>query len=73
MADQLGHAQHPLRRLAALLLVNSGHGFFRADCLPLFRWGFFNLRLLRLITLHRRKPLENPNRRAFGAPSDLIS
>ena len=26
MADQFGHAQHPLRRLAALLMMNSGHG-----------------------------------------------
>jgi hypothetical protein len=25
MADKLGHTQHPLRRLAALLVVNSGH------------------------------------------------
>ena len=32
MADKLGHAEHPLRRLAALLVVNSGHGFFRANC-----------------------------------------
>ena len=70
---KLGHAQHPLRRLAALLMVNSGHGIFRADFSTAFCRGLFNLRLPRLVFLHRRKALENPDRRALGAPFDLVS
>jgi hypothetical protein len=73
MADKLGHPQHPLRRLAALLMVNSGHGFFRAGLSTAYTPGAVHLRLPRLVTLHRHKPLEYPDRRVLGAPFDLIS
>jgi hypothetical protein len=48
-------------------------GFSARGFLPLFRWGLFNVRLQRLVSLHRRKPLENPDRRALGSPFDLVS
>jgi hypothetical protein len=47
--------------------------FSAQTVLALFRWGHFNLSLPRLVTRHRHKPFEYPDRRALGASFDLIS
>jgi hypothetical protein len=73
MADKLGHAQHPLRRLAALLVMNSGHGFFRTGFSTAFSPGAVQFELAATRHPESTKPLENPDRRALGASFDLIS
>jgi hypothetical protein len=35
--------------------------------------GLFNLRWPRLVFLHRRQPVEKPDRRALGSPFDLVA
>jgi hypothetical protein len=62
MADKLGHAQHPLRRPAARLVVNSGHG-----CAKLI--GFD---LGRSFAAKRDHSLHGANGRTFGSGVYLL-
>jgi len=64
MADKLGHTQHPLRRLAALLLVNSGHAISGVNCRS----------ILGLFAIPKSDQLfKNVNRRFLSASFDLIA
>jgi hypothetical protein len=73
MADKLGYAQHTLRRLAALLMVNSGHGFFRAEISTAFSPEAFQFVMAAARRLPSSKPLKDSDRRTLGSPLDLVS